>query len=87
MTPWMVGLGLLVSFTADAGTENAIGASRLGVIDAETVPPLPPGTLLIGSALHHREDVRTGLEHRLGRLVTEAAPWCSATSPAASPAC
>jgi len=46
MTPWMVGLGLLVSFTADAGTENAIGASRLGVIDAETVPPLPPGTLL-----------------------------------------
>lgn len=56
MTPWMVGLGLLVSFTADAGTENAIGSSRLGVIDAGTVPPLPPGTVLIGSALRRLSD-------------------------------
>ncbi|MDQ0546990.1 spore germination cell wall hydrolase CwlJ-like protein [Methylobacterium brachiatum] len=55
-TPWLAGLGLLVSFTADAGTENAIGSSRLGAIDAFTVPALPPGTALIGSALRRSAD-------------------------------
>ncbi len=116
LTPWMVGLGLLVSFTADAGTENAIGASRLGVIEAGTVPPLPPGTLLIGSALRRLGDeppqavfktgahvfpvVQRGGKGNPARPPAESfarraaipagapeAPWCSATSPAASAAC
>ena len=116
LTPWMVGLGLLVSFTADAGTENALGASRLGVIEAGAVPPLPPGTLLIGSALRRLGDeppqavfktgahvfpvVQRGGKGRPGpaarrelrpprrhTCATPEAPWCSATSPAASAAC
>ncbi|PIU05491.1 MULTISPECIES: cell wall hydrolase [Methylobacterium] len=45
----MAGLGLLVSFTADAGTESSIGASPVALIDARTVPALPPGTTLIGA--------------------------------------
>ncbi|GJE07324.1 hypothetical protein AOPFMNJM_2652 [Methylobacterium jeotgali] len=48
-TPWIAGLGLLVSFTADAGTESSIGASPVALIDARTVPALPPGTTLIGA--------------------------------------
>ena len=45
----MAGLGLLVSFTATAGTENAIGSSRSAVLDGRIVPPLPPGSSLIGA--------------------------------------
>ena len=41
-TPWMAGLGLLVSFTASAGTETSFGSSRLIESDARTVPVLPP---------------------------------------------
>ncbi|MFD0937895.1 cell wall hydrolase, partial [Methylobacterium trifolii] len=51
LTPWMAGLGLLVSFTATAGTENAIGSSRLAELDGRIVPALPPGMALIGAAI------------------------------------
>ncbi len=46
-------MGLLVSFTADAGTESAIGSSVLPERDARIVPALPPGTLLIGGTGLH----------------------------------
>ncbi|TXM91313.1 hypothetical protein FV223_15665, partial [Methylobacterium sp. WL116] len=50
-TPWMAGLGLLVSFTASAGTETSFGSSRLTESDARLVPALPAGTVLIGASL------------------------------------
>lgn len=51
-TPWMAGLGLLVSFTASAGTESTVGSGVLGAADVRrAVPALPPGTALIGAAL------------------------------------
>ncbi|GJE59694.1 cell wall hydrolase [Methylobacterium trifolii] len=55
----MAGLGLLVSFTATAGTENAIGSSRLAELDGRIVPALPPGMALIGAAI--RRDGATKL--------------------------
>ncbi|MGU3536977.1 cell wall hydrolase [Methylobacterium sp. A54F] len=48
VTPWFAGAGLLVSFTADAGTESAIGASLAVEQDARVTPALPSGTRLIG---------------------------------------
>ncbi|KAB1074935.1 cell wall hydrolase [Methylobacterium planeticum] len=46
-------MGLLVSFTATAGTESAIGSSIMPERDARIVPALPPGTALIGSTGLH----------------------------------
>ena len=46
-------MGLLVSFTATAGTESAIGSSLLPERDARIVPALPPGTALIGTTGLH----------------------------------
>ena len=63
MTPWAAGLGLLVSFTASAGTESALGSS-LFAAGGRVVPALPPGTGLIGAAIH-----RDGA----GRLLIERA--------------
>ncbi|GJD35192.1 hypothetical protein FMGBMHLM_2101 [Methylobacterium aerolatum] len=52
LTPWMAGLGLLVSFTASAGTESTVGSGVLGAADLARVgPSLPPGTALIGAAM------------------------------------
>ena len=86
MTPWMVGLGLLVSFTADAGTETAIGSSRLGVIDADTVPPLPPGTLLIGSALRRLGDEPPQAVFKTGAHVFPVVQRSGKGNPARPPA-
>ena len=47
----MAGLGLLVSFTASAGTETSFGSSRLVESDVRLVPALPAGTVLIGASL------------------------------------
>lgn len=48
----MAGLGLLVSFTASAGTESTVGSGVLGAADIRRVAPaLPPGTALIGAAM------------------------------------
>lgn len=82
----MVGLGLLVSFTADAGTENAIGASRLGVIDAGTVPPLPPGTVLIGSALRRLGDEPPQAVFKTGAHVFPVVQRAGKGDPARPPA-
>ncbi|GJE43956.1 cell wall hydrolase [Methylobacterium soli] len=46
-------MGLLVSFTATAGTESAIGSSLMPERDARIVPALPPGTALIGTTGLH----------------------------------
>jgi hypothetical protein len=86
MTPWMVGLGLLVSFTADAGTENAIGSSRLAVIDADTVLPLPPGTLLIGSALRRLSDEPPQAVFKTGAHVFPVVQRAGKGNPAQPPA-
>ena len=51
MMPWAAGLTLLVSFTASAGTESALGSSALAAGDLRIVPALPPGTSLIGAAI------------------------------------
>ncbi len=52
LTPWMAGLGLLVSFTASAGTESTVGSGVLGAVDLARIgPALPPGTALIGAAI------------------------------------
>ena len=51
----MAGLGLLVSFTASAGTETSFGSSRLTESDARIVPALPAGTVLIGASLRRDE--------------------------------
>lgn len=48
MMPWAAGLTLLVSFTASAGTESALGSSVSVAGDLRIVPALPPGTGLIG---------------------------------------
>ncbi|MDP4024397.1 cell wall hydrolase [Methylobacterium sp. NEAU 140] len=56
----MAGLGLLVSFTADAGTENAVGASLVGLLDGRVVPALPPGSVLIGAARRTGDDPLRG---------------------------
>ena len=51
-TPWMAGLGLLVSFTASAGTESTVGSGVLGAADVRrAVPAMPAGTALIGAAI------------------------------------
>lgn len=44
--PWVLGAGLLVSFTASAGFESAPGASAIPGLTARAVPPLPPGGLI-----------------------------------------
>ncbi|GJE28944.1 cell wall hydrolase [Methylobacterium organophilum] len=49
MAPWAGALGLVISFTADAGTESAIGSSLVRALDARVAPPLPAGTVLIGA--------------------------------------
>ncbi|GJD55490.1 Spore cortex-lytic enzyme [Methylobacterium dankookense] len=49
MAPWAAALTLLVSFTASAGTESALGSSVLAAGDLRIVPALPPGTGLIGA--------------------------------------
>lgn len=69
LAPWMAGLGLLVSFTASAGTENAIGSSRLGAIDARTLPALPPGTALIGTSLRRPGDEPPRTAFKIGAQV------------------
>jgi spore germination cell wall hydrolase CwlJ-like protein len=52
LTPWMAGLGLLVSFTASAGTESTVGSGVLGAVDlARIAPALPPDAALIGAAI------------------------------------
>jgi spore germination cell wall hydrolase CwlJ-like protein len=51
LTPWATGIGLLVSFTATAGTELSLGATLIPARDARIAPPLPTGTILIGSPL------------------------------------
>ena len=53
MTPWAAGLTLLVSFTASAGTDSALGSSLLAAGDIRVVPALPPGASLIGAVLRH----------------------------------
>ncbi|GEP02124.1 ATP-binding protein [Methylobacterium oxalidis] len=63
MTPWLAGLGLLVSFTATAGTESTIGSSLLPERDARLAPALPGGTLLVGG---------TGLHDGTGNLLAIA---------------
>ena len=49
MAPWAVGLGMLVSFTASAGTDTSLGSSVLVLRSTRLVPPLPPGSVLIGA--------------------------------------
>ncbi len=52
LAPWMAGLGLLVSFTASAGTESTVGSGILGAVDlAHISPTLPAGSALIGAAI------------------------------------
>ncbi|WP_375462858.1 cell wall hydrolase [uncultured Methylobacterium sp.] len=46
----MAGLGLLVSFTASAGTETTLGSSRMAESDGRIAPALPSGTALIGAS-------------------------------------
>ena len=50
MTPWAAGIGLLISFTATAGTESTIGANLVEQRDARIAPMLPPGAALIGAS-------------------------------------
>ncbi|WP_407524937.1 cell wall hydrolase [Methylobacterium oryzisoli] len=44
--PWVLGAGLLVSFTASAGFDASPGASVIPGLTARAVPPLPPGGLI-----------------------------------------
>ncbi len=46
VAPWMMGAGLLVSFTASAGYETSAGASAVAGLAARAVPPLPRGGLV-----------------------------------------
>jgi spore germination cell wall hydrolase CwlJ-like protein len=47
----MASLGILVSFTASAGTESTVGSGVLGAADIRRASPtLPAGTALIGAA-------------------------------------
>lgn len=85
LTPWMVGLGLLVSFTASAGTE-AIGSSRLGAIDSLTVPALPPGTALIGASLHRLWDAPPRAAFKAGAQVFPVVMRTGKGDPAQPPA-
>ena len=58
-TPWIAGIGLLVSFTATAGTESSIGSSLLPALDMRMVPALPPGLSLIGPNAAAEDDAAT----------------------------
>lgn len=49
MAPWAAALTLLVSFTASAGTESALGSNVMAAGDLRVVPALPPGVSLIGA--------------------------------------
>lgn len=51
VAPWAAGVGLLISFTASAGTESAIGSSLLVGNDVRITPALPAGTQLIGASV------------------------------------
>ena len=57
VAPWMLGTGLLVSFTASAGYDVAAGSSAVPGLAARSVPPLPPGALLIPASLGEGLDV------------------------------
>lgn len=50
VTPWITGLGLLVSFTASAGTDTSLGSSLIPQHAVRLVPPLPSGSALIGNS-------------------------------------
>jgi spore germination cell wall hydrolase CwlJ-like protein len=69
MVPWTAGLGLLVSFTASAGTDRALGAAGQADLMGRILPTASPGARLVGtqtrthpawrtvtSAEAHRED-------------------------------
>ena len=56
VAPWMLGVGLLVSFTASAGYDLATGSSVVPGLAARAVTPLPPGALLIASSLGEASD-------------------------------
>ena len=49
VAPWAAGIGLLISFTATAGTESTIGANLVEQRDARIAPALPPGMALVGT--------------------------------------
>ena len=72
LTPWVAGVGLLVSFTASAGTDSAAGSSRLGLVDARAVPALPAGTVLIGVAFRRPGDDALRTELKAGARVFPA---------------
>lgn len=88
-TPWVAGIGLLVSFTATAGTESSIGSSLAIEHDARMVPALPPGALLIGAG-EVRDEGGTLLaealnpEARRRRVVAEEPPRADLKSQARS---
>ena len=61
VAPWAAGIGLLISFTANAGTESAIGSGILARNDVRITPFLPDDVPLIGEvAYQDGEDVRVG---------------------------
>ena len=64
--PWAAGIGLLISFTATAGTESAIGSGLLPERGARMAPLLPQGMPLI-DATHFG----LGGEAGQGRLAEE----------------
>ncbi len=86
LTPWLAGFGLLVSFTASAGTESAIGSSRLGAIDALTVPALPPGTVLIGASLRRAGDEPPRIAFKTGARVFPVVMRAGKGDPVQAPA-
>ncbi len=61
VAPWAAGIGLLISFTANAGTESVIGSGILASNDVRITPFLPDDVPLIGEvAYQDGEDVRVG---------------------------
>ncbi|GEO99421.1 hypothetical protein GCM10007887_33550 [Methylobacterium haplocladii] len=48
MVPWAASVGLLISFTATAGTESTLGSSGRVAWNAHVAPVLPHGVALVG---------------------------------------
>lgn len=89
MAPWAAGIGLLISFTATAGTESAIGSAVLLRHDARITPWLPQGVALIGAtnaALDGEEPLRSEFKSqaRVFPVVRREAKADAARPPAAS---
>lgn len=61
VAPWAAGIGILISFTAVAGTESSIGSGILSRHDGRIAPALPADSPLIGAV-----EFRSGHRLRIG---------------------